>query len=140
MLEEVIKKTQPPVDPQLDPGNGRILTPSPVLVMYILPTLPTAGTVFKDIAFLERAMCCWDLLDGIRDWTQFTKDLRLNLHVHLFNKHLLYISDTIVGSRNTKMNYMSLPSWKRNPCLAGIKFIDNLFKCSGVYNTWMIHK
>ena len=39
---------------ELDPGNGRHLTPSPVLGMHILPTVPTMGAVFKDGAMREQ--------------------------------------------------------------------------------------
>ena len=73
----------------------------------------------KDISFLKRETCNFDHLDGICDWTQFTKDLSLNLHI-IYSAFILFIW---YYSKNTKikMNYISLLSWKRPPCLVSIK-------------------
>ena len=53
LLKEVTER----MTHKLDPDDQRFLTPFPVLGMYVPPTIPTAGTVFKD-EDLERAMCC----------------------------------------------------------------------------------
>ena len=51
-----MEKTWPPIDPwpELDQGNGRLLTLTPVLGMYALSTIPTVGTVFKDASWTEQ--------------------------------------------------------------------------------------
>ncbi|XP_023480075.2 DNA primase large subunit isoform X2 [Equus przewalskii] len=41
-------------DPDLD--NRRLLTACPVLGMYALPTMPTVGTIFKDIVLREQCV------------------------------------------------------------------------------------
>lgn len=43
----------------LDSWPGSIALPCPW--MYLLPTIPTVGTIFKDTAL--RVRCCWDHLD-----------------------------------------------------------------------------
>lgn len=56
LLEEVIKRTGPPVDPltlELDQDDWRLLTSSSMLGMYVLLTLPTAEANFKDVALSE---------------------------------------------------------------------------------------
>lgn len=40
----------------LDPGNQRLLDLSLVLGMYVLPTITTAGAVFKDTASREQCV------------------------------------------------------------------------------------
>lgn len=45
LLEEAIKSMELQVDPQLNLGNQRPLTSSPVFRMYFLPTIPTVGTI-----------------------------------------------------------------------------------------------
>ena len=42
-----------PLTPELDLDNQRLLSPSPVLGMYILPTITTVGAVCKDVALRE---------------------------------------------------------------------------------------
>ena len=44
MLEEVIERT---LTCELDLGNWRLLTPSPVLGMYVLPTVLIAGAISR---------------------------------------------------------------------------------------------
>lgn len=39
---------------QLDPGNQGLFPPSLGLGMYILPSVPTVGDVFRDAAFREQ--------------------------------------------------------------------------------------
>lgn len=41
------------LSPELDSGNRRLLTLSPVLGMFALPTIPTVRTIFKDAALRE---------------------------------------------------------------------------------------
>lgn len=41
---------------ELDPGNWKVLTPSLVLEMYFLPTIPIVGTIFKDTTLRELAV------------------------------------------------------------------------------------
>ena len=38
---------------ELDQGNRRFLTPSPVLVIYSLLSIPSVGTILKDVALGE---------------------------------------------------------------------------------------
>ena len=38
---------------ELDQGSGRFLTPSPVLVMYSLLSVPSVGAILKDAALGE---------------------------------------------------------------------------------------
>ena len=53
MLEEVIKRHDCHLTHELDPDIKMFLTPSPVLGMYILPTLLTVGAIFEDAALRE---------------------------------------------------------------------------------------
>lgn len=53
---------------ELDPGNWSLLTTFPFLGVFILPTVPTERVFSRNS--LERAMCCWNLLESICDWTQ----------------------------------------------------------------------
>lgn len=41
---------------ELDPGNWKLLTPSLVLEMYFLPTMPIVGAIFKDTSLRELAV------------------------------------------------------------------------------------
>lgn len=41
---------------KLDSDNWRLLTPSPVLGMDILPSIPAVGAVFKDAALREQGI------------------------------------------------------------------------------------
>lgn len=41
---------------ELDPGNQRLLTPSSVFGMYITPTVPTTGAIFKYTALREQGV------------------------------------------------------------------------------------
>lgn len=41
---------------ELDPGNWKLLTPSLVLEMYFLPTIPIVGAIFKDTTLRELAV------------------------------------------------------------------------------------
>ena len=50
---------------ELDPGNWRLLTPSPDLGRYNLPTDHTVGTIFKDTASREQCV-----VETIRHWSQ----------------------------------------------------------------------
>ena len=50
---------------ELDPGISRVLTPTFALGMYVLPTVPTAGAVFR--FSLETVML--NHMDWIYDWT-----------------------------------------------------------------------
>ena len=38
-----------------DPGSQRLFTPSLVLEMYTLPTVPTVGAIFKDTALRKQS-------------------------------------------------------------------------------------
>lgn len=40
----------------LDPGNQRLLTPSPVTGRYVLRASPTVGAILKDAAFREQCV------------------------------------------------------------------------------------
>lgn len=66
--------------PTLDPGTQRLLTPSPVLGMYKVCFARHADSQrhFQGCS-LERAMCCWDLLDGAHDGRPLCKCLRFSL-------------------------------------------------------------
>ena len=44
----------------------------------------------KDVSFLKKETCNFDHLVGIYDWTQFTKDLSLNLHI-IYSAFILFI-------------------------------------------------
>ena len=54
MLEEVIQRTQLPVDPQVGPWQWKFLSPSLIFAKYTLPTIPMAGAIFKDTAWREQ--------------------------------------------------------------------------------------
>ena len=41
---------------ELDEGNQRLLTFSPVVGMYVLPTVLTVGAIFKDTALREQCV------------------------------------------------------------------------------------
>lgn len=41
---------------ELGPGNWKLLTPSLVLEMYFLPTIPIVGAIFKDTTLRELAV------------------------------------------------------------------------------------
>lgn len=41
---------------ELDPGNQRFLTPSPVIGRYILHARPTVGAILKDAALREQCV------------------------------------------------------------------------------------
>lgn len=69
VLEEVIKRMGLPGDPWADPGNWKLLTPSLVLEMYFLSTIPIVGAIFKDITLRELAVA-EKHLDCICDWSQ----------------------------------------------------------------------
>lgn len=52
------------VDPQSGPGQLETPHPSPVLRMYILPTVPTVGAGFKDMVLREHVF--WDQLKPVK--------------------------------------------------------------------------
>lgn len=56
LLEEAIYRTWPPVNPQASPGHSELLSGSPVLGMHNLLTIPTAGTIFKDVALIKQCV------------------------------------------------------------------------------------
>ena len=66
-LEKVIERTWPLVDLWAVPGQSEAPHPSPVLGIYVPPSVPM-WECFQGCR-LGRAMCCWDHLDGIRDRT-----------------------------------------------------------------------
>lgn len=41
---------------KLDLGNWKLLTPSPILGLYILPTVPKVGAIFKDVSLREQCV------------------------------------------------------------------------------------
>lgn len=52
---------------ELDPGNWSLQTSSPVLEIYVLPTVPLARAVSRTQPW--ESMCCWDHRDSICDRT-----------------------------------------------------------------------
>lgn len=56
ILGEVIEKTRLSVDPQAGPRKLEALSTSLFLGMYILPTFPTVGMVFKDTVLREQCV------------------------------------------------------------------------------------
>lgn len=61
---------------KLDPGNWRLLTPSPLLGMYLLPTNTTVGAGFKDTPLRE--------LDDVKTiWTGYMTEPRQSLCITL---------------------------------------------------------
>lgn len=47
---------RPLVDLQAGPGNQSLLAPSLILGLYVLPTIPTAGAIFRDIVLREQCV------------------------------------------------------------------------------------
>ena len=58
--EDVIEQRWPPVDTRVGPGQSEAPTPSTILRIYVLPTVPIARVVFKDTV-LRKAMCCIEI-------------------------------------------------------------------------------
>lgn len=64
LLDEVMERVWPPVDPGAGPGKQEAPHPLPFLGMYSPLTVPTVEAILKDVAL--QAFCCWDHLDGMR--------------------------------------------------------------------------
>lgn len=64
-LEEVIKRSWPPIDLWVGPGNERFLLPPPSLECTLHPPFHN----WNHFEGLARAMCCWAPLDGIAVWS-----------------------------------------------------------------------
>lgn len=94
----------------LDPGNGRLLTPSSVLVMYaLLLCVPFSQrelfSTTSSSQHLERGRCFWDHLDSVCDWTQ----------LRCLYKHLRFWQS---GRENTLVLW--LPRTSNFPCLLNL--------------------
>ena len=101
---------------EVDLGNQRPLSPSPVLGRYILPTLPTVGAVFKNPASREQGGV--EISGHCIDWTQlrplsnllreFPGDLvvRTLLSLPWFQSHL--------PGQGTKIIQAARPKKKKN--------------------------
>ena len=51
-----MERTWLPADSQDAPGQLEAPCPSPVPGMYVLPTIPTVGAIFKDAALREQSV------------------------------------------------------------------------------------
>lgn len=64
-----------PLTHELDPCS-QAPHPSPVLGMYVLPTVPTVWAFSRAQPWDSR--CCWDHLDGICDWNHLRPPHKLS--------------------------------------------------------------
>lgn len=55
-MEKIIERTRLSGDPGAGPGQSEAPYPAPVLGMYILPTVPTVGAIFKDSALRDQCV------------------------------------------------------------------------------------
>lgn len=67
VLEEVTRRTGLPQAPRAGPSNPRLLTPSWSLECVTHLPRPRQSH-FEDLS-LQKAMCCWDYMEGVHNWT-----------------------------------------------------------------------
>lgn len=135
---EVFKRMWLPVDPQAVPGNWNLLCSWNGLCTLFLQWEPFPLQGCK----LERAMCCWDHLDSIHDWTQLgplCKHLRsweMDAEIYLSYNHLRQVPQVCSLADLT----YHLPIWSSLP-----KMVCPCPMCTGAslqtkVNIWVISR
>ena len=76
VLERSLRGTDHWFTHKLDPGSWMLLTPSLVLGMYVLPTVPTVGAGFRDTALREQ--CAVETI-----WTVHVTESSSGLYIYL---------------------------------------------------------
>lgn len=113
VLEEVFKKTWPPIDLWAGPRQSEALHHLPCAQHVRFPHCSHSGSSFQGHN-LERAMCCWDYVDGIHTWTPV--------------RPLMQTLKMLAG-RGTKLLVMWLPATSlrsKFPCLLKLPIWNGL--------------